>query len=209
MASSELGVGVVGYPFGGFVHNMDVWEDVEMGEERKEERNGTGTGVGEGDVEMRCSPAPGCGADVGATTTVKTTTATTTVASTVNANTNSACRGGNGAKSTPKSKAIGAGPTRLNSSSSSHPGNSSRDQEHHLQSKHHHHRHEQVQHQQQQQICHAKDKDTSKLERSDKSAVSGSAAICCARCWEEHRRLALWRLDVLREAIPRLFMLSS
>ncbi|KAH8114884.1 hypothetical protein DFH11DRAFT_1590219 [Phellopilus nigrolimitatus] len=29
----------------------------------------------------------------------------------------------------------------------------------------------------------------------------------CARCWEENRRLALWRLDWLCAAIPGMFVL--
>jgi len=41
----------------------------------------------------------------------------------------------------------------------------------------------------------------------DKDEESGSPNGICARCWEENRRLALWRLDWLKEAIPHMFLL--
>ncbi|KAL5525217.1 hypothetical protein ACEPAF_9086 [Sanghuangporus sanghuang] len=40
-----------------------------------------------------------------------------------------------------------------------------------------------------------------------KSSLVGMTNEVCASCWEENRRLALWRLDWLCAAIPRMFML--
>ena len=31
--------------------------------------------------------------------------------------------------------------------------------------------------------------------------------LVCVRCWEENRRLALWRLDWLKNAFPEMFNL--
>ncbi|KAL5520390.1 hypothetical protein ACEPAG_9614 [Sanghuangporus baumii] len=40
-----------------------------------------------------------------------------------------------------------------------------------------------------------------------KASLVGMTNGVCASCWEENRRLALWRLDWLCAAIPRMFML--